>query len=369
MKRLSAAGGRPSRLLWSVLLVCLGRACGVPDAAAQEVPAPDPGAEPPVRIDTISGDSVHPSACVAGNGDVLVVYSRGKRLAADMRLCRSSDGGKTWGEPLPLTPFADGTASVFPGGLNRLRDGRIVLSWSGPVDGRGRSPWFSISDDHGMTWSAPEAVPLSATTIFDCHRYGFLELSDDTWIFSLWNRAIRYDRTSGKAEPLDDVRHAGMVPMVRTADGTLVSGGTSNKRENGLRSTDGGKTWHPLYAFGFLNHGCPFDLTVLDNGWIVHTTIRYQLLADAKHCPETGFQMVISRDDGRTWDWPHAATIYDKGRAIQAPRGGWPRTVQIDRHLLGTVFFDQDAGLPGGGGLFMIRTPIAGLQGEAGSRP
>jgi len=343
-------------------LVCLGLACGASASNAHDGPALAAGAEPPVRIDTISGDSVHHSVCLAANGDVLVVYSQGRRVAADMRLCRSCDGGKTWREPVPLPPFADETAYVFPGGLNRLRDGRIVLSWSGPVDGHGRSPWFSISGDHGVTWSAPQAVPLAATTGFDCHRYGFLELPDDTWLFSLWNRAIRYDRKTGAAEPIDDVRHAGMVPMVRTAAGTLISGGTSNNRENGLRSTDGGKTWHPLYAFGFLNHGCPFDLTVLDHGWIVHTTIRYQLLADATHCPETGFQMVVSRDDGQTWGWPDAVTIYDKGRQIQAPRGGWPRTVQIDRHLLGTVFFDQDAELPGGGGLFMIRTPIASLR-------
>lgn len=362
MKRRTSDSGSRWGLLVMRVLVCLCQTCVASVAMAGEKSGATAAAEPPVRIDTISGDSAHPSVCLTANGDVLVAWSRGRRLAEDMRLGRSCDGGKTWRSPEPLPPFADGSAAIYPGGLNRLADGRVVLSWSGPVDGHGRSPWFSISSDHGTTWSAPRAVPLSPSTNFDCHRYGFLPLPDDTWMFSLWNRAIVYDPKSETAEPIRDLRHAGMVPMVRTATGALISGGTSNKRENGLRSTDGGKTWQPLRAFSFSNHGCPFDLTVLDNGWIVHTTILYQLLADATHCPETGFQMVISRDDGQTWDWPNAVTIYDKGRQIQAPRGGWPRTVQIDRHMLGTVFFDQDAELPGGGGLFMIRTPIASLQ-------
>ena len=350
---------RPTLVLPFGMLVLLGGACGGQETAPRNGSADGGGR--PVRIDTISGDSVHPSLCAAKNGDLLVVYSRGGRVAGDMRLSRSSDGGKTWSEPAPLAALPDATSYVYPGGLTRLRDGRIVLSWSAPVDGRGRAPWFCVSGDDGISWTEPRLVPLEPTGDHDTHRYSFVELADGRWMFSLWNRAVVFDSAAGAATPLADERHAAMVPIVRTANGTLVSGGTSNKRENGLRSTDDGESWQPLRAFGHLNHGCPFDLTALDDGRIVHTTILYELRADATHCPETVFLMVVSRDDGRTWDWADAVTIYDKGAPIQAPRGGWPRTCQVDRQTLGTVFFDQDKDLPGGGGLFFLRTPLARL--------
>ena len=81
-----------------------------------------------------------------------------------------------------------------------------------------------------------------------------------------------------------------------------------------------------------------------------------------------GYQLVSSRDDGRTWDHDHAVEIHEPGRQIEGPRAGWPRTVQIDRDTLGTLLFDLDAAQAGGPGLFFIRThwPRAGRAARAG---
>jgi hypothetical protein len=69
---------------------------------------------------------------------------------------------------------------------------------------------------------------------------------------------------------------------------------------------------------------------------------------------------VVSRDEGKTWEFEKAVEFYNPGRPI----GGraCPRTVQLDRGTIGTVFYDTDAKQPGGSGVFFLRTPITGLN-------
>ena len=75
---------------------------------------------------------------------------------------------------------------------------------------------------------------------------------------------------------------------------------------------------------------------------------------------EWAYQLTVSRDDGRTWETDRAITIYNPGRRIAGR--GWPRTVQVDRETLGTLFYDLDAMQPGGPGVFLVRTPIRALE-------
>ena len=64
--------------------------------------------------------------------------------------------------------------------------------------------------------------------------------------------------------------------------------------------------------------------------------------------------------DGKTWGDREAVEIYNPGRRISGR--GWPRTVQLDKQTLGTLFYDLDSNQPGGPGLYFVRTPIAALD-------
>jgi hypothetical protein len=74
---------------------------------------------------------------------------------------------------------------------------------------------------------------------------------------------------------------------------------------------------------------------------------------------EWSYELIASRDDGKTWDGRHAVEVYNPGRRIAGR--GWPRTVQIDGETLGTLFYDLDAKQAGGPGVFFVRTPLASL--------
>jgi len=344
----------PSLGLLLTLLAFPGVASGQEGVAATRV----------VRVaDLPGGDSVHPSLAVAENGDLVAVFSLGGRSARDMRISRSLDAGVSWSSPAPLEVFSDPSAYVYPGALTRLEDKRLLLSWSAPPGKEsGRVPWYSTSSDAGKTWKKPERILPEKPSVHCTHRYPMLELSSREWLFALYDRTVVYDPKSGSVAPFGDGRNHGMVPIVRTPKGTLISGSSGRRYELGLRSSDGGKTWNPLRAFPYHELGFPHDLTVLDDGMVVLTAIIYDPMPADEVTLERGFELVVSRDDGLTWDHDHAVVIFEPGRRIEGPRGGWPRTVQVDRESLGTLFFNLDKRQAGGPGLFFIRTSLSRLK-------
>lgn len=66
---------------------------------------------------------------------------------------------------------------------------------------------------------------------------------------------------------------------------------------------------------------------------------------------EWGYELIVSRDDGQTWQSEDAIIAYNPGRRISGR--GWPRTVQLDANTLGTLFYDLDKNQPGGPGIFL----------------
>jgi hypothetical protein len=110
---------------------------------------------------------------------------------------------------------------------------------------------------------------------------------------------------------------------------------------------------------------------VLSNGWVVHTAVLYGIGNDR----EWAYELWLSQDDGVTFDSAHAAVVYSPGRMITGR--GWPRTVQLDKGTVGTLFYDLTGGSdeyvgpgargtpeqPGGPSLWFQRTKIAAMLG------
>ena len=99
-----------------------------------------------------------------------------------------------------------------------------------------------------------------------------------------------------------------------------------------------------------------YDLTVLGNDWVVLTYIVYGIGVDG----EFGYEMVLSRDHGLTWNLTEPVEVYNPQRRIGGR--GWPRTVQIDEDTLATLFYDLNSEQMGGPGLYLVRTPIAAFS-------
>src|SRR5262245_9635099 len=195
----------------------------------------------PVRIATGVSGHIHPAACVTKAGTVLVIFSQSNYK--DLRLARSVDGGKSWSEPaaFKLTEKLE----IYPGSLTALRDGRVIHAWNtwykDAKDQKSRFVQFSVSADDGKTWSEPKSLPKNANE-FSVIRHPIIELSDDAWLFSLSDRTIAYNpKTEAVTDFADGTKH-GLVPIVRTPKGTLVSG-------SGKRSTDDGKKWEKVSPF------------------------------------------------------------------------------------------------------------------------
>jgi hypothetical protein len=357
-----------ARLLGASLAALAVLVLTTPRAAAA-----DAGPAAPVRVGNVIDGHVHPSLCVARNGDVLAVYNQQGGGGKELLLSRSKDGGRTWSQAQPI-PGID-QCSIYPGSLTTLSTGRIVLQWSCYHSEAGklwRQPQYCTSDDDGRTWSKVVSIPLTDLTNYSCLRHPLLELAPNRWLLPLYDRTIVFDPETLKVETFGDGRRHGLVPIVRTPGGAILSGApvanaalpvsTPVDIVRGLRSVDQGRTWQALHAlptFGVAG----YDLTVLRNGWIVLTSIVYGIGQDG----EWAYQLSVSRDDGRTWALDRAVTVYNPGRRI--PGRGWPRTVQLDAETLGTLFYDLDANQPGGPGVFFVRTPIRALDAPAAQRP
>jgi hypothetical protein len=306
-------------------------------------------AQPPaqqalVRLDSGVSGHIHPALCRTKKGTLVAVYCKSEYQP--YLITRSTDGGKTWSKPA-LFPHTVKT-QVYPGSLTTLADGRLLHVWnvwfSVGDKGRSRHVAYSISDDDGMTWGEPKDLAKNQDPkVESVIRHPILELSRDAWLLPLMDRTVVYNPQTGQETPLGDGRNHGLVPIVRTAKGTLVSG-------KGLRSSDGGKSWQEIKPFpAIAEQGWRHQLIALADG----TLLASQILGPGVGGERINF--VLSRDDGRTWDFDHPVEFHDPGRAI----GGraCPRTVALDERTLGTVFYDTDSQQPGGSGVF-FRTTI-----------
>jgi hypothetical protein len=98
-----------------------------------------------------------PSPVVAVDvaGTVMMVYNRGETPgAAQLLYARTStDGGQTWGPPIPLSEGPAGTNHAFPVVASGPTAGDFRVVWQDDRTGRWNT-WFRQTTDGGHTWTA-----------------------------------------------------------------------------------------------------------------------------------------------------------------------------------------------------------------------
>ena len=235
-------------------------------------------------------DSAYPQAIQLPNGDILCSFcvGGGPRATQGSDWARSKDGGHTWcleGTILPaeketdlknhlkLSLSADKKTIYAYGSRHRRKPGQVFGEYFS-------EPIFCASTDEGLSWSAPQAIPLPRDGNFEI-AHGILPLA------------------SGRL-----LAPAATLPA-QDRLGEKVFAGISN---------DGGQTWpeHALVFFdpekryGYFEHKfaeiAPGTLVAVS--WTV-------TLGNIEDRPNS---FAISKDDGATWEPPISTGI--KGQTM-----------------------------------------------------
>ena len=292
-----------------------------------------------------------PTVCRLTNGDLMAVFSgdRDEHVCpwGKVQMIRSSDNGETWSAPRTI---ANGPIDDRDAGIVQLPDGEILVVYFTSVayrDGLYSKEWpagsarywwrrhdekipaetrtralgnFCVrSKDNGVTWSAPDVIPLKGQTP---HGPVLLKNGDlfqiGRWTATAHDGAGEAGKTYISAERSSDGGHTwnllcdkipaaegeNAVPsrfhephIAELADGTLVVHVRYHGPDGHLRQTlsrDGGKSWTTMTQIPLL--GLPPHLLVLPDGKLVSVYGRRW----AK--PGFGEFACISDDGGQTWD-------------------------------------------------------------------
>ena len=265
--------------------------------------------------------------------ETVITYRRSDEHVASMAevwCCRSSDGGRTWGDHKMITRlgWAPDKASWVAPQLGKTKDGTLLLlidrgektsEFDWPMlsqwqqKPRGMSNWLMTSSNGGRTWTGPRKVD----NVGGEPSY-IIELSNGSWV---------YTRTDSKPTT------AKKVPS--------MPWGPNYYRSTAVFSDDKGKTWTRTVpvADDPLVGDCEVGLAEYAPGKIVAVS----RIGDAGRALGQPSRFIHSSDFGKTWSKPVLSPVYahrayvrqlQNGHLMMTFRNAWGTT--------GTSFFVWD---------------------------
>lgn len=334
-----------------------------------------------------------PTVARLGDGSLLVGASGLRRTHicpwGRSVVCRSEDGGQSWGEPVVVnnTPLDDRDVGLVSLGGSRValtwftsntrvllaahrdpgtgrwdeatrRAGAVMDAWTPRMCEETIGSFVRVSEDGGEAWGEVRRAPVSSP-------HGFTVLRDGTWLYlgKRWLFERRgldtlhaHDTPILAAASSDEGRTwelRGTVPLpagvgwgdchephvLELPDGALLGALRVHCPFHSMltRSSDGGRTWS---APEMLAAGSPPHLLRHSSGAVV-VTYGY------RQAP-FGQRARVSLDDGRTWG--EELTLRDDGVSGDL---GYPSSVELSDGSILTVYYQA---LPGGGNCALLGT-------------
>ena len=277
----------------------------LPTAAGAESKEKD--LEQPRQFTVARNDKLHeswPDVAIAANGDLVVAYqesdSHGGGPVSAIVTRTSSDQGKTWGQ---RTVVVELTNRGRDGWLNcskilRLQDKSLLIV----IDCIPQNPppgahhwwadnraviWLYRSFDNGRSWKGPEKTSVQGGIV-----PSLAELRDGTLLVGItrfqednnWRQYQVVHRSGDNGKTWTGPVTVGVHPKRQPNEGDFVELDSGEVVcymrddepgvKNGLKaiSSDGGRTWSPLYGSGpWLYNGRP-DVGLLSSGEILLTS-------------------------------------------------------------------------------------------------
>jgi len=326
--------------------------------------------------------ALFPGLTRTGNGDLLASFCTQFDClpGGDAYLLRSTDGGRTWGEPTLLlrSKKPDGCINLSMG-LTTLRAGTILYPC---CDAKLTRKWdqhdadliILRSEDHGRTWSEPRPI---ATEVCEPFAYGkIIELSNGDLLCPIWGKrtpdeawrtglvrsrdggrtwgehvTIGYDPDPTLPTSQDEAVHcAGFneATLLELPDGRIVAvlrqqGVAGGKRElYRSMSTDAGRTWSEpeclaLWGTSPSLHPGPSGEIIL--GYRNH-------LGNPQGLAAAGVGVSLSSDAGRTWSRHMLLEDPQGHRYGHEFEAGYPAFLDLDDERMLILFYSYDPTLP-----------------------
>ena len=332
-----------------------------------------------------------PAIARALDGSLLAVYDMRYLSARDLQghmdigLSRSTDGGRTWADPVPIMDMGEfGGKSQEENGCsdpNILVDpktGEVFVSavWTHGKPGthqwtgKGSEPGHDLSQssqfmmvrsrDHGKTWTAPENRTVSLKDpswhLFAPAPGNGIALRDGTLVMPTQGRDaagmpfsnLMFSRDHGVTWTVSTHARSNTTEcaVAELSDGALLLNMRDNRNRNDQSATNGralsvtrdlGKTWevHPA------DHGV-LPEPVCMGSMISHTFAdgrRLLIFSNPRHkTARREMTIQLSWDDGKTWP--------EKNRLLLDEAGGaYSSLVMIDDKTLGILYESSQADL------------------------
>ncbi len=272
------------------------------------------------------------------------IFKTGGRISG----CYSEDEGKTWGEPFVVfdSPFDDRDPSVTV-----LKDGTVLCSFfilDKPADPKTKyrklGSWFIRSSDGGKSWNEP--TPISD------RFWGsspIRVLANGRWIVGLynqdpdWNAAVGISDNEGKTwrvviVPTSGLPNGDETDLIQRADGSILllvrNNGKGDRRPMLTScSSDNGESWSEAVSTGFSGH-CPYLYKTPDGTFILGTRTGVNPIEGEKVVP-LSTTIRTSSDEGKTWSLPET---------VDTRRGAYPSMVALNDGSTLVVYYEENKG-------------------------